>query len=107
MDQKILSTQREPGLDDSNIIVLIRSTRLRYIIRVIRRAILKTCAQPATLRNRGLSKRDNRTMLSFRIVTSVFLPLLFFTSYFGMKLLDNSKIVHTQKLFGPFVALSR
>lgn len=46
-----------------------------------------------------LSERNNRTMLVFTATTIIFLPLSFFTSYFGMNLSDVTNTTHTQRYF--------
>ena len=46
-----------------------------------------------------LAESNNRAILVFTVITIIFLPLSFFTSYYGMNLKDIANTQHTQSYF--------
>lgn len=60
---------------------------------------LATQQQTLAIDEARSSRVQSRLVFIFTAITIIFLPLSFFTSYFGMNLIDIAKTVHTSRYF--------
>ena len=60
---------------------------------------MATKQQKLAIEDARSSRVQSRSVMIFTALTIIFLPLSFFTSYFGMNLTDMAEATHTSKFF--------